>query len=310
MKHTKKNAVEKFNLIRDIKKNKLLYLFMIPVIVYFIIFHYVPMAGIVVAFEKYFPRKGIFGSQWVWFKNFENFFKGAYAGRVIKNTIIISVLEIVFSFPAPIIFALLLNEVKNAKFKKVVQTVSYMPHFISSVVFCGLVADFCSSRGFITDFIVMLGGTRQSLIGNADYFRTIYTISGIWQTVGYGSIIYMAALSGVDKELYEAAMLDGANRLQQTWHVTLPGIANTIVMLFILRMGSFLTVGSEKLLLLYAPSTYEVADVISTYVYRKGILDADFGYSTAVNLFNSVINTALLILTNKISRKVSDMSLF
>jgi len=216
----------------------------------------------------------------------------------------------VFSLPAPIIFALLLNEVRSAGFKRTVQTISYMPHFISSVVFCGLVVNFCSSNGFITDIVCLFGGTRQSLIGNAEYFRTIYTVSGIWQTVGYGSIIYMAALSGVDRELYEAAMLDGANRLQQTWHVTLPGIANTIVMLFILRMGSFLTVGSEKLLLLYGPSTYEVGDVISTYVYRKGILDADYGFSTAVNFFNSVINTILLIATNKISRKVSDMSLF
>jgi len=205
---------------------------------------------------------------------------------------------------------LLLNEVGNKAFKKTVQTVSYLPYFISVVIVCGIIADFTASDGVITDLIVRLGGERINYLGQPEYFRTIYVLSDMWQGIGFNSIIYLAALSGIDQGLYEAAALDGANRWKQTLHVTLPGIASTIIILLILRMGSMFAVGYEKIILLYSTNTFETADVISSYVYRKGLQEFNYSYSTAVGLFNSLINTTLLVLSNKLSRKFSDTSLF
>jgi len=288
----------------------MIYFLLIPVIVYFVIFSYIPMTGLVMAFQNFTPKGGIFGSPWVGLKHFADFFGSTYFGRLMRNTVMISVLDLLWGFPAPILFALLLNELRGKVFKRTVQTISYMPYFISMVIICGIIADFTSSEGVITDLFVALGGERKNLLGQAGNFRTIYVASNIWQSVGFSSIIYLATLSSVDQELYEAAALDGAGRLRQVWHVTLPGIASTIIIMLILRMGSMLAVGYEKIILLYSPATYETADVISSYVYRKGLQEFNYGYSTAVGFFNSVINTALLVITNAVSRKYSETSLF
>lgn len=296
--------------LNDIKRNPGIYILMIPVLAFFIIFAYVPMGGIIMAFQNYTPKGGFFHSQFVGFKHFADFFGSIYFGRLIGNTLAISVLNLIFGFPAPIIFALRLNEVGNKAFKKTVQTVSYLPYFISLVIVCGLVADFTASDGPITDLIASLGGERINYLGQPEYFRTIYILSDMWQGLGFSSIIYLAALAGIDQELYEAAALDGANRWRQTIHVTLPGIASTIIILLILRMGTMFSVGYEKIILLYSTNTYETADVISSYVYRKGLQEFNYSYSAAVGLFNSVINTVLLVFSNKMSSKFSDTSLF
>ena len=228
----------------------------------------------------------------------------------VKNTLIISCLNLVFGFPAPIIFALLLNEVQNSKFKKIVQTVTYLPHFVSTVVICGLIVSFSAKDGLFNDIIELFGGTRSDLLMSKEAFRPIYIASGIWSGFGWGSIIYLSALSSVDQEQYEAAYIDGAKRFQRMIYITLPGILPTIVIKLIMEVGSLMSVGHEKILLLYSPLTYEVADVISTYVYRKGLVDNDYSYSTAVGLFNSVINIILLVFTNTVSRRLTDTSLW
>lgn len=298
------------NIRSDFKRNKMIYFLMLPVLAYFIIFSYIPMAGVVMGFQQFSPRGGIFGSPWVGFKHFRDFFSSVYFFRLLKNTFLLSFYDLLWGFPVPIILALLLNEVRNKTFKKTIQTISYLPYFISLVIVCGIVADFTSSEGVITELLVALGGKRENLLGQARYFRTIYIGSNIWQSAGFGSIIYLAALSSVDQELYDAAVIDGAGRLRQTWYVTLPGIVSTIIILLIIRLGTIFAVGSEKIILLYSPVTYETADIISSYVYRKGLQEFNYGYSTAVNLFNSIINTTFLLITNKISKTYSETSLF
>jgi ABC-type polysaccharide transport system, permease component len=298
------------NIKKDWQANKTIYLMVLPVIIYFIVFSYIPMAGVLMAFEKYSIKGGIFGSQWVGFKNFTDFFKSYYCFRIIKNTFLMSFYDLLFGFPAPIIFALLMNEIVSTKFKKAVQTISYMPYFISMVVMCGIIIDFFSSTGTVTSLLAHLGVTKTNLLGIPALFRSIFVGTNIWQGLGFGSVIYMAALSGIDQELYEAAALDGAGRWKQTIHVTLPGIATTIIILLILRLGNLMSVGYEKIILLYSPVTYETADVISSFVYRKGIQEFNYGYSTAVGLFNSAMNFAILIAANIFSKKVSETSLF
>lgn len=295
---------------KDWKRNRSLYLMVLPVILFYILFHYKPMYGAIIAFQDYNPRQGVTGSEWVGFDQFIRFFTSPYFGRLRKNTLLLSVYGIIFGFPAPIILALLLNELRARRFKKTVQTITYLPHFISLVVVTGIIKDFTQSTGLINDIIVMFGGERSSLIQNPALYRTIYIVSDIWQGIGWGSIIYLSALSGVDQQLYEAASIDGAGRWKQLIHVTLPGIAPTIVIMLIMRMGQLLGTGYEKTILLYNEATYETADVIASYIYRVGILERNWSYSTAIGLFNSVINLALLIATNKISRRVSETSLW
>ncbi len=295
---------------KDWKRNRSLYLMVLPVILFYILFHYKPMYGAIIAFQDYNPRQGVTGSEWVGFDQFRRFFTSPYFGRLVKNTLLLSVYGIIFGFPAPIILALLLNELRAKRFKKTVQTITYLPHFISLVVVTGIIKDFTQSTGLINDIIVMFGGERSSLIQNPALYRTIYIVSDIWQGIGWGSIIYLSALSGVDQQLYEAASIDGAGRWKQLIHVTLPGIAPTIVIMLIMRMGQLLGTGYEKTILLYNEATYETADVIASYIYRVGILERNWSYSTAIGLFNSVINLALLIATNKISRRVSETSLW
>lgn len=295
---------------QDFKRHKFKYLIVIPVIIYLILFCYRPMYGIVIAFQKYRPSLGIADSPWVGFDNFVRFFKDPFFGRLIRNTVTISFSMIIFSFPAAIILALLLNEVKVSWFKRTVQTITYMPHFIALVVVCGLVNNFCQSKGVLNDVIAFFGGERSNLLAQPQFFYPIYILSGIWQEVGWSSIIYLAALASIDQEQYEAAKIDGAGRIQQMVHITLPGLVPTISMLLVLNLGKILNVGYEKILLLYQPLTYEVADVISTYVYRKGLLDADYSFSTAVSLFNSVINIIFLVISNKVSKKMGQSGLF
>ena len=298
------------NIRRDLIKNRYIYLMAIPVVAFFIIFCYVPMYGVLMAFQNYKPQYGIWGSQWVGLNNFADFFGSYYAWRLIRNTFLINLYDVIFSFPAPIIFALLLNEVKAMKFKRTVQTITYMPYFISLVVVASIIVEFTSSRGFIVDVLSVFGFEKKSLLGDARYFRSVFVGSNIWQGLGFNSIIYLAALSGVDQELYEAATLDGAGRWKKMWHITLPGISSTVIIMLILRIGSMMNVGFEKIILLYNPATYETADVISSFVYRKGLQEMNYGYSTAVGLFNSVINFALLVFANALSRKFSETSLW
>ena len=295
---------------KDWRRNRSLYILVIPVIAFYIIFNYKPMYGAIIAFKEYAPALGIEKSPWVGLDNFRRFFSSVYFGRLIKNTILLSVYNLIFGFPAPIILALLLNEVRSKKFKSLAQTVTYLPHFISMIVVTGMLTDFCITSGLFNDIIVLLGGERSPLLQNPGLYRTIYVASSIWQEIGWGSIIYLSALAGVDSQLYEAAQIDGAGKWKQLLHVTLPAIAPTIIIMFILKMGTLMNMGYEKTILLYNPSTYETADIISSYIYRIGLLEQDWSYSTAIGLFNSVINFGLLLTTNKMSKRFSETSLW
>ena len=297
-------------LYRDFAKNKLIYLMALPVMAYYIIFHYGPMYGLVIAFKYFAPAKGILGSPLAGAYWFREFYNSNFIERLIKNTLLINVLNLLFSFPAPIILALLLNELRSERYKRSVQTITYLPHFISLVVICGMIHDFTSRDGIINDLVVFFGGERSTMLLNPGLFRPIYIVSEIWQGVGWGSIIYLAALSSIDPELYQAAVIDGANRWKKIWHITLPGIMPTIVILLILRVGSMMSIGHEKIILLYNASIYDTADVISSFVYRKGLLESNYSYSTAVGLFNSAINFMLVILANWLSRRATDHSLW
>lgn len=299
-------------LSRDYKMHKWKYVLIIPVLVYLALFCYKPMYGLIIAFKNYRPGQKIADADWIGLKQFITFFKDVYFVRLISNTFIISGLNILFGFPAPILLALLLNEIKSSGFKRTVQTITYMPYFISLVVTCSLIKIYSREDGLFTNIVVMFGGQRQNLLINPAMFRPLYIITGIWQNIGWNSIIYLAALAGIDQEQYEAARIDGANRLKQMIHITLPGILPTIMILFILRMGSILNVGYEKILLMYTSNTYSVADVISTYTYRKGITDnpPQYSFSTAVGLFNTIVNVCFLLVTNYISTKTTESGLF
>jgi len=295
---------------RDWKMNKYKYLLILPVLVYLALFCYKPMYGLIIAFNNYKPTRGITGSDYVGLMWFDNFFNNIYFWRLLSNTFTISALSIVFGFPAPIILALLLNEIQNDKFKRTVQTITYMPYFISLVVTCSIIKIYCQENGLFSQIIEIFGGTRRNLLIDPSAYRPIYVLSGIWQNIGWNSIIYLAALSGIDQEQYEAARIDGANRFQQMLHITIPGILPTIMILFVLRMGSILNVGYEKVLLLYTENTYNVADVFSTYTYRVGLEQKQYSLSTAVSLFNTMVNIIFLVFTNWLSRKTTESGLF
>ena len=297
-------------LARDYKLNKWKYLLILPVLVYLALFAYKPMYGLVIVLKNYKTTRGIAGSDYVGFMWFRAFFNDPYFFRLLRNTFTLSALSIVFGFPAPILLALMINEVQNTKFKRVVQTITYMPYFISLVVTCSIISIYCQQDGLFSNIAVLFGGERQNYLINVNAFRPIYVISGIWQNIGWNSIIYLAALSGIDMEQYEAARIDGANRFQQIAHVTIPGILPTIMVLFVLRMGSILNVGYEKVLLLYTTSTYEVADVFSTYTYRMGLVNQQYSLSTSVGLFNTLMNVMFLVLTNYLSKKTTESGLF
>ena len=310
MKNKNTRGTLTYRLRRDWIRNRSLYVMVIPVLLFYLLFHYKPMYGAIIAFKDYTPALCVANSQWVGLANFVRFFKSVYFVRLIKNTILLSVYNLIFGFPAPIILALLLNEVRNKHFKNITQTITYLPHFISLIVVTGMLTDFSMTSGLFNDIIAFFGGERSPLLQNPKLYRTMYVASGIWQQVGWGSIIYLSSLAGVDQQLYEAASIDGAGKWKQLLNVTLPGIAPTIIIMLIMRMGSLMNMGYEKTILLYNPSTYDTADIISSYIYRVGLLEQDWSYSTAVGLFNSVINFGLLIFTNKMSKKYSETSLW
>lgn len=295
---------------RELSKNKYIYIMLLPVFIYYIMFHYVPMGGVLISFQDYSPRRGILGSDWVGFENFVEFFTGPYFWKILRNTLKISISSIVFGFPAPILLALLLNELKMKNYSRVIQTVTYLPHFISTVVVCGIVKEFTLDTGVINDIIALFGGERSTMLIDPKKFLPVYVLSDIWQKIGWDSIIYLAALTSVDMQLYEAADIDGATRLRKIISITIPGILPTIMTMFILRIGNILNVGFEKIILLYNPSIYDTADVISTYVYRVGLQEYRWGYSTAVGLFNSVVNFGFLILANQMSKRFNEVSLW
>lgn len=298
------------NIKRDFARNKYIYLMALPVIIFYILFHYVPMYGAIIAFKNYIPTKGFMDSSWVGLKHFETFFQSEYFVRLMRNTFLISFYGLLFGFPAALSLALLLNEVRHRLFKTVVQSISYIPHFISLVIICGLVLEFTSSGGMVNDLREFAGLDRIPFMSRPEFFRTIFVSSGIWQNIGWSSIIFLAALAGIDPGLYEAANIDGASRFQQLLHITLPSLVPTIIILLILRIGNMMLVGHEKVILLYNPGVYKTADVINTYVYRTGLQRFQLSFSTAVGLFNSVINLSLLLGANYFSRRFKQASLW
>lgn len=299
-----------YELKSDFKRNKYLYLLVLPVIAYYLIFHYWPYYGLQIAFKNYSPGLGFWDSPWVGFKHFTNFFNSYFFIRTMRNTLLINIYQLFFGFSAPIIFALLVNEVRNATYKKCVQTVSYIPNFIAMVVICGMIKDFTATDGLINQITGLFGMESIAYLSKPKYFRSLYIISDIWKDCGWSSIIYFAAITAIDPELYQSAVIDGANRWRQMWHITLPGIRPTVTILLILKVGHLFSLGFEKIILLYSPAIYETADVVSSYVYRKGLNELNYSASAAVGLFNSAMNFALLILANAVSRKVSENSLW
>ncbi len=306
----KKKASFAQEVVRDFRRNKYVYLMLLPVLAYYVIFHYAPMYGAQIAFRDYVPMLGITGSDWIGWENFTDFFGSPSFGQLVRNTLAINVLDLVFGFPAPIILALLLNEVTTPWFKRTVQTITYMPYFISIVVLVGMVLDFTAREGMINQILGVFGIEAIQFMTLPEWYWPIYVVSGIWQTVGWGSIIYLAAITNIDPALYEAAKVDGAGRWKQLIHITIPGISATIIVLLILRLGQMMSLGYEKTILIYNPLIFDTADVISSYTYRRGILDANYGFSAAVGLFNSVINFGLLLVANALARRRNGSGLF
>jgi len=298
-------------LLSDILRDKQLYLMFLPVFIYYAVFLYSPMYGIQIAFKDFSPFKGIWGSEWIGFENFINFFTGPYFWRLLKNTLLINVYGVVFNFTITVVMALLLNEVKNKRIMSGIQTIIYMPHFVSTVVVAGIVISILSpSSGVVNVIISKLGGEKINFLAQPEWFRAIFTSMTGWQGIGYGTIIYTAAICSIDDSLYEAASIDGAGRFKKMWHITLPGIKSVIVLQLIMKMGHMLSVGSDAILLLYQPITYETADVISTYVFRNGIEGGQYSFSTAVGLFNGLVALIMVRTANMISKKVTETSLW
>lgn len=295
----------------QIKKNWQLWLLLAPAIVYVIIFCYQPMYGALIAFKDFNPRLGILESPWAGFKYFEQFFQTSIFTKTLRNTILLSAFNLLWSFPIPIIFALLLNQVKSKKFRALIQTVTYAPNFISVVVLVGMVTLFLSSgSGFMTELFQKMGAKDSLYLVRPEYFRTIYVASGIWQSMGFNSIIFLAALTGVSPELHESAMIDGAGIVKRIWHIDIPTILPTIVIMLIMAIGNILSIGYEKVYLLQNGMNLEVSEIISTYVFKTGIRSAQYSFATAVGLFNSVINLILLVSANFIAKKTTEISLF
>jgi putative aldouronate transport system permease protein len=288
---------------KQVIKNWQLYVFLLPAFIYFLIFHYAPMYGLQIAFKNYMANRGIWGSPWVGFVHFERFFNSYYFWTLLKNTLLISLYQLSL-FPVPILIALSINEVRKARFKRFVQMVTYMPHFISVVVMVGMILAFLSpTTGIVNNVIRYFGGESIPFMTEPGWFKSIYVLSGEWQNAGWGTIIYLAALSGINPELHEAAQIDGASRFQRIRHINIPGILPTVIILFILNMGSFMGIGFEKIYLMQNPLNMEASDVIQTHVYRNGLLQAQYSYSSAIGLFNNLINFVILLTFNRIARR-------
>jgi putative aldouronate transport system permease protein len=297
--------------LMTVLRNLDLYLLLLPGVAFILIFKYVPMYGLSIAFEKYSIFKGVTGSQWVGFDQFRRLFSSPQFYQIFGNTLMISLYKIVFIFPIPILIAVILNEIRQMAYKRVIQTVIYLPHFLSWVIVSGLVIEFLSpSTGMVNHLFTMFGGKPISFLMDNHWFRSVAVISAGWKEVGYSAIIYIASIAGIDQEQYEAARVDGASRIRQIMHITLPGLWSIILLMFILRLGSVLEAGTEQILLLYNPTVYPSGDVIGTFVYRTGITQMDYGYSTAVGLFESVIGFILVISGNFISKKSTGRSIW
>ncbi len=299
---------------KRMKRYRAYYLLALPGLLYFLIWHYLPMAGIIIAFKDVSPYGGvaqILKSDWVGLKHFTKFFSSYYFWDVLGNTLNISIQKLVFGFPAPIILALLVNEITNDRYKKVVQTVSYLPHFLSSVIMAGMLYNVLSTNGgLVNEIIKLFGGKPVFFLGESDYFVPTLVVSSIWQGVGWGTIIYLAAITGIDSQLYEAAKIDGANKLQQIIHITLPGVLGVASIMLIMNLGNILNAGFDQILLLYSPAVYDVADIIDTYVYREGLINMNYSYSSAVGLFKSVIGLILVLTVNGIIKKAGQTGIW
>ena len=283
----------------------------LPVLVFFLVFHYAPMYGVQIAFKKFSAVRGIVGSPWRGLYYFQQFFDSYLFGELIGNTLGLSLYSLAVGFPTPILLALMMNELRSERVKRVVQTITYAPHFISMVVMCSMIILFLSpSSGVLNRIIELLGGQSVYFMGKPEYFKTIYVLSGVWQNTGWSSIIYMAALSGIDPQLHEAATIDGASRLQRVWHINLPGILPTAVILLIMNCGSLMSIGFEKAFLLMNDLNRASAEIISTFVYQRGLIDRNYSSAAAIGLFNSAINLVLLLGVNAIARRISDTSLW
>lgn len=308
MEKTKKQ--KKINFMRILKRNWVCYLFILPMLIYVIIFNYIPMYGIQLAFKDYRVADGIWGSAWVGLKHFKTFFESYQFKDLLWNTLSLSLYSLIAGFPMPIIFALLLNYITNVKLKKVVQMVTYTPHFISTVVYCGMILIFLSSDGVINQLLKLIGIDSVAFLTNPSNFRHIYVWSGVLQNIGWGSIMYISVLTSVDPTLHEAATVDGATRFQRLLHIDLPAIVPTMVIMLIMRAGEIMDLGFEKAFLLQNNINLDYSEIIATYVYKIGIQGGQFSYSSAIGLFNNVINMVLLVVVNKIAKKVSDVSLW
>lgn len=307
----KKKADFKKTLIKSLRADWMLYVMIMIAVAHVFIFHYVPMYGIIMAFKKFKASLGIWGSPWVGFQHFETFMGQISFWKVVLNTLILSFYGLIFGFPAPILLALLLNEVKNVKFKKITQTISYLPHFLSTVIVVGMLVEVLSpSTGVVNTVIKFLGGEPIFFMQKSSWFRTIYISSGIWQGIGWGSIIYMAAIASIDQEMYDSAEIDGAGRFRKMWNITLPSIAPTIIILLIMRIGGLMNENLEKVMLIRNDLNANVAETIGYYVYRSGIIGSNFSYATAVGLFDAVVGLVLIAGANRISKKVSETSLW
>lgn len=305
---------KKLTLKQLIFRDRFLLLMMLPVVIYYLVFCYFPMTGIVMAFNQYkigSGLMGIFTSEWVGFKWFNQFFSSVYLWRLVRNTFLLSFYSLIFGFPIPILFAIAVTQVTNKKLQKSIQVCTYLPYFISTVVVCGMINNFLSpSGGIINQLLNKIGIESINFMNLPEWFRPIYVISGSWQSFGFNSIIFVAAIMGISPDLYEAMKVDGANRRQIIWHLILPSIKPTIILLLIMTLGSMMSVGFEKVYLLYNTAVYETADVIQTYVYRQGIQSNNYSYAAAVGLFNSVINFAIVFVANRFSRKLSDTAIW
>lgn len=298
-------------LIRALSRDRYLLLLIAPVIVYYLVFHYLPMYGALIAFQDFSPGRGFGGSEWVGLKWFIEFFRSPFFGKLLKNTVILSLDTVLWGFPFPIIFALMLNEMRNGLFKKFIQSVSYFPYFVSVVVMVGILNNiFSSTGGLANTLLAAMGLPEQQFLSDPRWFRTLYVASNVWQNFGFTSIIYLSALSAIDPQLYESSRIDGAARWQDVLYITLPCLVPTIIMMLILRMGQVMNVGFEKAYLMYKPANASVSDILSLYIYRKGINNMEFSLATAVGLFNSAVNCCLLFLTNRISRGLSGQGLW
>lgn len=299
---------------KALRRDKYLLLMILPVVIWYLIFCYLPMAGLYMSFTEFIPGKGLgglFAGKFVGLKWFQKFFESPYAFRLVRNTFLMAFYSLVFGFPIPIIFAICITQIKRKSFRQAGQVLTYLPYFISTVVVCGMINNFLSpSAGIINKMVQFFGGTPINFLGLPEWFRTIYVVSGSWQTFGFNSIIFVAAIMAIPQDLYEAMRVDGASKRTIIWHLVLPSIKPTVVLLLIMACGNLMSVGFEKVFLLYSPGVYETADVISTYVYRQGIESSSYSYAAAVGLFNSLVTFAIVFLANRASRKLTDTSVW